>query len=96
MSILDELYQWYVMDHPESQGDQKVRERFCDQWEKADQVLNEDFAEELRSSMFAYMVEEGRCDFKAGFRLGALLMQELYSPAAPTSTGTAPRCFAWQ
>ena len=86
MSILDELYSRYVMDHPLYPGDQKVRERFCDQWEKVYQVLNKDFAEELQSSMFAYMVEEGCCDFKAGFRLGALLMQELYSPAASAST----------
>ena len=86
MSVLDELYKWYVMDHPKYPGDPKVRERFCDQWEKVDQVLSKDFAEELQSSMFAYMVEEGRCDFKAGFRLGALLMQELYSPAASAST----------
>ena len=87
MSILDELYhEWYEMksaNHPE-RGD--AQKRFDEVWGEAEKVLGADCAEELWDRIFAYMNEECSNEFYAGFRLGALLMQELYFPAAPTST----------
>ena len=85
MSILDKIYDWYVLDNPKVPGDEGVRDEFCDQWEKADQILNKELAEKLQTSLYAYMEEESRHDFQAGFRLGALLMLELHIPAAPVS-----------
>ena len=91
MSILDELYhEWYEMksaNHPETGDAQK---RFHEIWERAEKVLDAECAEELWNRIFAYMNEECSNEFYAGFRLGALLMQELYSPAAPMNTSTAP------
>ena len=87
MSILDELYhEWYEMKSDCRLEKRAAEKQFGKLWERAERELGEAFAEELRNSIFEYMEEECNNDFRAGFRLGALLMQELYCPAAPAST----------
>ena len=81
MSILDELYEWYEMKaacHPERREAEK---RFGEAWRRAEALMGEERTEELRNRVFEYMDDECRQDFQAGFRLGALLMQELHTPA---------------
>lgn len=82
MSILEELYhEWYTSKsgvHPDTRVAQK---QFGELWDKAEKQLDRDFSEELRYSIFDYMDEECCQDFQAGFRLGALLMLELHTPA---------------
>jgi len=63
-----------------------ARKRFSALWGKAEDALDKDFSEELRNSIFEYMDDECTRDFRAGFRLGALLMLDLQHPAAPAST----------
>ena len=86
MSILDKIYhEWYMMksgNYPDSRESQR---RFSVLWEKAQAELGQEFSEELHNSIFDYMDDECSHDFRAGFRLGALLMAELYSPSAPRS-----------
>ena len=83
MSILDELYEWYEMRAGLSPRVGEMQKQFGNLWQEAEKALGEDLSEKLRSSIFDYMDEECTQDFQAGFRLGAQLMLELYSTAAP-------------
>lgn len=82
MSILEEIYhEWYTPKsgvHPDTRA---ARKRFSALWDKAEKRLDRDFSEALRGSIFDYMDAECCQDFQAGFRLGALLMLELHTPA---------------
>ena len=75
MSILDEIYEWYTMRTGYRLGE--AEKAFNEVWDRAEKVLGEEFGEELRYKIFAYMEEECSNEFQAGLRLGALLMQEL-------------------
>ena len=82
MRILDEIYrEWYMMKYGNSRDKGEAQRRFSALWEQAHAKLDRDFSEELRNSIFEYMDDECSCDFQAGFRLGALLMVEIYSTA---------------
>lgn len=86
MSIIDKLYnEWYMTEYGNRPNTGEAQERFKALWTKAEKTLDEKFSEELRGSIFEYMDEECTRDFRAGFRLGALLMLDLQHPAAPAS-----------
>ena len=81
MNILEELYKWYEtrrMDCSPERGE--AQKRFNEVWARAEKVLGEELGEELRNGIFAYMDDACANDFRTGFRLGALLIQELHTP----------------
>lgn len=82
MRILEEIYhERYTPKsgiHPDTGTAQK---QFGELWATAEKQLDRDFSEKLRGSIFDYMDAECCHDFQAGFRLGALLMLELHTPA---------------
>jgi len=87
MSIIDKLYnEWYMAEYSFHPDTGEAQERFRALWTKAQEALDEEFSEELRNSIFAYMYDECTRDFRAGFRLGALWMLDLQLPAAPAGT----------
>lgn len=85
MGILAELYEWHEwnqmkLDRCPNRPD--AGKHFNTLWKEAEKQLGQEFSEELRASIFAYMDSECCSDFQAGFHLGALLILELQSPAA--------------
>ena len=80
MTILDELYEWHEMTKGCCPQRREAQKRFDKVWYRAEKVLGEELGEELRNRIFEYMEDECNNDFQTGFRLGVLLMQEVYIP----------------
>lgn len=85
MNILEAIYEGYIMKTGYLPKKRTAEKQFGEVWEKAEKALGEEFGEELRGKIFDYMNDECSQEFQAGFRIGALLMAELYF-AAPAGT----------
>lgn len=96
MDILTRLYhEWYEMHSDIYPEEREIYGRYEDAWDKAEQVLDEELARELRGSFIELMDAAACHDFQSGLRMGAQLTLALREPPAQpvNSTAKAPvRC----
>ena len=92
MSILAELFhEWYSPNAKRwEEGDEGVQEwvRNEELWTQAEQCLDAELFRELQMSVIELMDLETCRTFRAGFRLGSQLMQEISAASAPSRCPT--------
>ena len=77
MNILDEIYdEIYLGEEPDTEEYRGLRESYYAVWDKAEEILGEEFFDKVWNTVVELNTAANRNYFKEGFRLGVQLMLE--------------------